>query len=76
MVAQFPRILLPYDFLDELKDIWADGNVRPDAFIFLRKDRDGHVMGMEGSRLLEEEDIASVNAVLAAIVARSVGSPE
>src|SRR5437899_8588307 len=33
MVAQFTRILLPYDFLDELKDIWADGNVRPDAFI-------------------------------------------
>ena len=30
----------------------------------------------EGSRLLEEEDIASINAVLAAIVARSVGSPE
>ena len=31
---------------------------------------------MEGSRLTEEEDITSVNAVLAAIVARSVGSPE
>ena len=76
MVAQFPRILLPYDFLDELKDIWADGNIRPDAFIFLRKDKDGNIMGMEGSRLHEDEDIASINAVLAAIVARSVGSPE
>ena len=76
MVAQFPRILFPYDFLDELKDIWADGNIRPDAFIFLRKDKEGQIMGMEGSRLLEEEDIASINAVLAAIVARSVGSPE
>ena len=76
MIAQFPRILLPYDFLDELKDIWADGNIRPDAFIFLRKDRDGNIMGMEGSRLHEDEDIASINAVLAAIVACSVGSPE
>jgi hypothetical protein len=76
MVVQFPRILRPYDFIDELKDIWADGNVRPDAFIFLRKDGEGNVTGMEGSRLTEDDDIASVNAVLAAIVARSIGSPE
>src|SRR4051812_41222440 len=76
MIAQFPRILLPYDFLDELSHIWADGSVRPDAFIFLRKDKDGNIMGMEGSRLHEEEDIASINVLLAAIVARAVGSPE
>ena len=49
MVAQFPRILRPYDFLDELKDIWADGNVRPDAFIFLRKDRDGKSRGWKAA---------------------------
>lgn len=76
MIVQFPRFLLPYDFLDELKDIWADGNIRPDAFIFLRKDTDGNVMGMEGSRLEESEDIAAINAVIAAATSRSVGSPE
>jgi len=76
MIAQFPRILLPYDFLDELSPIWADGSLRPDAFIFLRKDRDGNVMGMEGSRLHEKDDIAPISVVLAAIVARAVGSPE
>jgi hypothetical protein len=76
MIAQFPRIVRPYDFLDELKDIWADGNIRPDAFIFLRKDKEGNIMGMEGSRLQEADDIAAINAVLAVIVARSIGTPE
>ena len=76
MVAQFPRVLMPYDFLNELSTIWADGSVRPDAFIFLRKDRDGNVMGMEGSRLHDEEDIASINAVLAVVVARGIGISE
>jgi predicted double-glycine peptidase len=76
MIVQFPRFLLPYDFLDELKDIWADGDIRPDAFIFLRKDKDGNVMGMEGSRLQEGEDIAAINAIIAAMTSRSVGSPE
>ena len=76
MIVQFPRVLLPYDFLDELKDIWADGKIRPDAFIFLLKDKDGNVMGMEGSRLQEGDDIAAINAVIAAMTSRSVGSPE
>jgi predicted double-glycine peptidase len=76
MIVQFPRFLLPYDFLDELKDIWAGDNIRPDAFIFLRKDKDGNVMGMEGSRLQEDEDAAAINAVIAAMTSRSVGKPE
>jgi predicted double-glycine peptidase len=76
MIVQFPRFLLPYDFLDEMKDIWADGSIRPDAFIFLRKDKDGNVMGMQGSRLQDGDDIAAINVVIAAITSRSVGSPE
>jgi hypothetical protein len=35
IITQFPRVLLPYDFLDELRDVWASGQIRPDAFIFL-----------------------------------------
>jgi hypothetical protein len=38
MVTKFPRAIPPYDFLNGLKDIWEKGQVRPDAFIFLRKD--------------------------------------
>ena len=33
-------------------------------------------MGMEGSRLQDSEDIAAINAVIAAVTSRSVGSPE
>ena len=29
---------LPFDFLDALHGIWQDGNLRPNAFIFLRRD--------------------------------------
>jgi predicted double-glycine peptidase len=76
MITQFPRAIMPFDFLSELKDIWADGNIRPDAFIFLRRDKDGNISGMEGSRLDEGIDVAAINAVIAAITSRSVGSPE
>ena len=51
IVTEFDRYLLPFDFLDALQGIWQDGNVRPNAFIFLRRDGDGNLSGMEGSRL-------------------------
>lgn len=76
LIAQFPRVLMPFDFLSELKDIWADGNIRPDAFMFLRKDAGGNLSGMEGSGLSDGEDTAAVNAVIATIASRSIGSPD
>lgn len=76
MITQFPRALMPYDFMNELKDIWVDGNIRPDAFIFLRRDKDGSISGMEASRLNEGADVAAINAVIAAITSRSVDSAE
>jgi predicted double-glycine peptidase len=72
MITQFPRAIMPYDFLIEMKAIWADGNIRPDAFIFLRRDKDGSISGMEGSRLNEDADVAAINAVIAAITSRSI----
>lgn len=76
LIIQFPGVLLPYDFLSELHEVFSSGTVRPDAFIFLRKDKDNNITGMEGSRLQEGDDIAAINAVLAAVTSRSVGSPE
>ena len=35
MVLKFGGVLLPFDFMTELKEIWRDGSVRPNAFIFL-----------------------------------------
>ena len=76
MVTKFPRAIPPYDFLNGLKDIWETGQIRPDAFIFLRKDDSGNISGMEGSSLQEDDDIAAINAVLATITSSSLGVPE
>jgi predicted double-glycine peptidase len=76
VVVQFDRYLLPFDFLDALQSIWQDGNIRPNAFIFLRRDRDGNLSGMEGSRLEEGKDIMAMNAAMAAITESSLGTPE
>ena len=76
MSLQFRGALYPYDLMNETRDIWATGNIRPDAFIFLRKDKKGKVTGLEGSRLQEEQDLAEINALVAAITSRSVGRPE
>jgi predicted double-glycine peptidase len=76
IVTQFDRYLLPFDLLDEIQGIWQDGNVRPNAFIFLRRDAEGNLSGMEGSRLEKGEDIVAMNAAIAAITERSLGTPE
>jgi uncharacterized protein len=76
MVTKFPHAIPPYDFLNELKDIWEKGQIRPNAFIFLRKDNSGKISGMEGSSLQDDEDIAAINAVISTITSRSLGAPE
>jgi len=77
MVTRFRGVLLPFDFMDELRDIWSSGNVRPDAFLLVSKDPDGNVFAMEGGSLESEEDALEINAVLAVIASRSMGgAPE
>jgi hypothetical protein len=61
IVTQFRRVLLPSDLLDELRDLWKNDAVRPNAFIFLRKDQAGNVSGMEGSGLQVEKDMVAIN---------------
>jgi hypothetical protein len=76
IVMQFAGFLLPYDFMTELRDIWASGHVRPNAFILLRKDKSGAVSGMQGGRVEGADDVAATNALFAAIASRSMGGPE
>jgi predicted double-glycine peptidase len=76
VVTQFDRYLLPFEFLDALQSIWQDGNLRPNAFIFLRRDSNGNLSGMEGSRLERGEDIVAMNAALAAVTEKNLGTPE
>lgn len=72
-IMEFPGALMPYDFLDELRDVWNSGHVRPNAFIMLRKDKSGAIAGMEGGRVMGDSDIAATNAILAAIAANRTG---
>ena len=70
----FSRYLMPFDFLSELKAVFEEQIVRPDAFVLLQKDRDGKVSAMQGGNLEEEFDIMEVNALVAAIATE--GSPD
>lgn len=76
IVTQFEGFILPYDFVEDLKDILATGAIRPDAFIFLRKDAEGRVMAVEGGRLQEDADVMEINTVLAALAGLSGGDVE
>jgi predicted double-glycine peptidase len=76
MVTKFPCAIPPYDFLNQLKHIWEKGEIRPDAFFFLRKDKSGKISGMQGGSLQEDDDIAAINAVITTITSRSLGAPE
>ena len=76
IIIKFCGFILPYDFLIELQEIWKAESIRPNAFIFLRKDKDGNVSAMEGSGLQNEDDAIAVNALIAAITSRSICSPE
>lgn len=76
IVMQFAGYLLPYDFMTDLRDIWASGQVRPNAFILLRKDKNGAVSGMQGGRVEGADEVAATNALFAAIASQSLGGPE
>lgn len=71
IITQFKGMLLPYDFMTELLPIWESGDLRPAAFLLLRKDSKGNLSGMQGGRLHEEGDMSAINAVIAAIAGRS-----
>jgi predicted double-glycine peptidase len=76
IVTQFTGVMLPYDFVNELRDIWETGIIRPDAFIILRKDKEGRITAMEGGRLQEEEDVMEINALIAAIAGFGAGGTD
>ncbi|MGJ0485761.1 MAG: C39 family peptidase [Methylomicrobium sp.] len=76
IVTQFQGALLPYDFVNELKGLWETSVLRPDAFFFLRKDKEGRLSAMEGGRLQDEENVMEVNAIVAALAGISASAQE
>ncbi len=73
IITQFSGFLLPYDFLNDLRELWNSKDLRPNAFIFLRKEMDGSISGMEGSGLQELDDAIATSAVVAAVATQSIG---
>jgi len=73
MAIQFTGLLLPFDFIEEWRGLAEGGIVRPDAYLLMRKDREGRLSVIEGGRLQEEEDIIEINAVVAAIAGLGAG---
>jgi hypothetical protein len=72
LVAQFPGPVYPIDVLEQIKTMLDQQYIRPNAFIFLRKEKDGQLFGMEGSGLQEGDDAAEINAVVTALTSRMV----
>ena len=57
--------------------MWKQQGVRPSAFIFLIKDKDGNVMGMQGSGIEDDDEaVVAMNAILSALASRALGRPE
>lgn len=72
VVVKFPGLVFPLDLLEELKPLINADSVRPNAFIFMRKDEKGRTAGMEGSGLEDGADAAEFNAIVTAVTSRMI----
>jgi hypothetical protein len=75
IVTQFPGRVFAIDALEQVKAMLDQKVVRPNAFIFLSRTKDG-LFGMEGSGLQEDADAAEINAVVTALTSRMVEKQE
>jgi predicted double-glycine peptidase len=73
IAVQFKGFLLPFDFVNEWRGLADSGLVRPDAYLMIRKDREGRLAAMEGGRLEDEEDILEINTIMATIAGLGTG---
>lgn len=64
MVTEFRGNVPPFNFVTEVKEMLESGMVRPDAFIFLRRDAEGRITAVQGGRVEEEVEVMEINAVL------------
>jgi hypothetical protein len=55
IVISFKGQLLPYDLMEESRPLWESRIIRPVAFLFLRKDKEGKLSAVEGGNVQEEE---------------------
>jgi uncharacterized protein len=72
LVAKFKGPIFPIDVLEDVKGLLDPKSVRPNAFLFVRKQEDGKVGGMEGSGLEDAADVSEFNAIVTAITSRII----
>jgi predicted double-glycine peptidase len=76
LFIEFKGEVLPYDIMEVARPIWEKGFIRPAAYLFLRKDKDGKLTAMEGGNLQEEEETIEVDALVAMMSGLRLGSHE
>ncbi len=75
IVVEFKGEILPYDIMEVARPIWGTGLIRPAAFLFLRKDKEGKLSAVEGGNL-QEEATMEIDALLAVMAGLRLGSRE
>jgi predicted double-glycine peptidase len=73
MVTEFRGHVLPFDFVTDIQGILASPAIRPNAFIFLRRDADGKISAVQGGRGEDEEEVLEINAVLSMLAGLARG---
>jgi hypothetical protein len=76
LVTQFKGTVLPFDFVEDVRGFLASDSVRADAFIILRKDRQGRLTAIEGGRVSEQDDVVEINTVLGALAGLEGGGAQ
>ncbi|HSD57340.1 MAG TPA: cysteine peptidase family C39 domain-containing protein [Methanotrichaceae archaeon] len=76
IVIEFKGEILPYDIMEVARSTWETGLIRPAAFLFLRKDKEGKLSAVEGGNLQEEEEVIEIDALLAVMAGLRLGSQE
>jgi predicted double-glycine peptidase len=75
VTIHFAGQLLPYDFMAEIKETLPRDMVRADAFVMLRKDRQGRLSAVEGGLVEDEQELLQINALVGAIAGQGLTAP-
>ncbi len=76
VITTFKGEMLPYDVMEETRHFWESGLIRPAAYLFLRKDKEGRLSAIEGGNLQEGEETNEIDALLAVMAGLHLGSKE
>jgi predicted double-glycine peptidase len=75
LTLRFPGVLLPYDFMAELKEALPRDMIRADAFVLLRKDKAGRLSAVEGGLVEDEKELLQINALIGALAGQGLAAP-